>query len=97
MRNSARSLKWLFIACTPPFRESMNIYPRVRTLSQPPVSIPYFIATSWNTRTEGMMAIIHVLPGPAAKEAPKARSIPAKTTRREVGIVKVVSRRETRV
>jgi hypothetical protein len=34
-----------------------------------------------------MMAIIHVLPGSAAKEAPKARGIPAKTTRREAGIV----------
>ena len=44
---------------------------------------------------QGMMAIIRVLPGPgAAKEAPKARGLPAKTTRREVGIVKVVSRRE---
>lgn len=42
----------------------------------------------------GMMAIIHVLPGPAAKEAPKARSIPAKTTHREVGIVKLASLRE---
>jgi FtsP/CotA-like multicopper oxidase with cupredoxin domain len=47
-----------------------------------------------NHEDQGMMAIIRVLPGPAAKEAPKARGLPAKTTRREVGIVKVVSRRE---
>jgi FtsP/CotA-like multicopper oxidase with cupredoxin domain len=40
-----------------------------------------------NHEDQGMMAIIRVLPGPAAKEAPKARGLPAKTTRREVGIV----------
>ena len=43
---------------------------------------------------QGMMAIIRVLPGPAAKEAPKAKGLPAKTTRREVGIVKLASVRE---
>ena len=42
---------------------------------------------------QGMMAIIRVLPGPAAKEAPKAKDLPAKTTRREVGIVKVAAAR----
>ena len=36
-------------------------------------------------------------PWSSREEAPKARSIPAKTTRREVGIVKLVSRREARV
>ena len=44
-----------------------------------------------NHEDQGMMAIIRVLPGPAAKEAPKAKGLPAKTTRRETGIVKVAS------
>ena len=38
-----------------------------------------------------MMAIIRVMPGPAAKEVPKAKDLPAKTTRRETGILKVAS------
>jgi hypothetical protein len=37
------------------------------------------------------MAIIRVLPGPGAKGVPKAKDLPAKTTRREDGIVKVAS------
>ena len=41
-----------------------------------------------------MMAIIRVLPGSGAKGAPKAKSLPAKTTRREVGGVKLASVRE---
>lgn len=37
------------------------------------------------------MAIIRVLPCPAAKETPKAKDMPAKITRREDGIVNVAS------
>ena len=37
---------------------------------------------------------LHINPGDHLIIAPKARGPPAKTTRREVGIVKVVSRRE---
>jgi FtsP/CotA-like multicopper oxidase with cupredoxin domain len=47
-----------------------------------------------NHEDQGMMAIIRVLPGPAAKEAPKGKGMPAKTTRREDGIVDVASVRE---
>ena len=47
-----------------------------------------------NHEDQGMMAIIRVLPGPAAKEAPKARDLPAKTTRREAGVLKLASVRE---
>ena len=43
------------------------------------------------------MAIIRVLPGPAAKEAPEDKDMPAKTTRREDGIVTVASVRENRI
>jgi FtsP/CotA-like multicopper oxidase with cupredoxin domain len=44
-----------------------------------------------NHEDQGMMAIIRVLPGPAAKEAPKARGLSAKTTRREEEGVKLAS------
>ena len=47
-----------------------------------------------NHEDQGMMAIIRVMPGPAANEAPKASTTPAKTTRREAGVVKVASIRE---
>jgi FtsP/CotA-like multicopper oxidase with cupredoxin domain len=44
-----------------------------------------------NHEDQGMMAIIRVLPGPGAKGAPKAKGIPAKTTRRDGGVVKVAN------
>jgi FtsP/CotA-like multicopper oxidase with cupredoxin domain len=50
-----------------------------------------------NHEDQGMMAIIRVVPGPAAKEAPEAKDMPAKTTRREDGIVTVASVRENRI
>ncbi len=40
----------------------------------------------------GMMAIIRVLPGPAAKRVPKEKSSPMKATRRDTPIVKVALR-----
>ena len=49
-----------------------------------------------NHEDQGMMAIIRVLPGPGAKGAPKAKGLPAKTTHRETGVVKVASIREGR-
>ncbi|MFZ2060786.1 MAG: multicopper oxidase domain-containing protein [Candidatus Binatus sp.] len=44
-----------------------------------------------NHEDQAMMAIIRVLPCPAAKETPKAKDMPAKITRREDGIVNVAS------
>ena len=46
-----------------------------------------------NHEDQGMMAIIRVLPGPGAKGVPKPKDLPAKTTRRETGIVKVAAAR----
>jgi len=44
-----------------------------------------------NHEDQGMMAIIRVMPGPAAKEVPKPKDLPARTTRHETGILKVAS------
>lgn len=44
-----------------------------------------------NHEDQGMMAIIRVLPGSGAKGALKAKGLPAKTTRREDGALKVAS------
>jgi hypothetical protein len=35
VRNSARSFRWLLIACAPPRQGVDDIYPRVRAASQP--------------------------------------------------------------